>query len=188
MITTNLVLIPYWVETALTRNSMSLNDFFNYEKLRSIQSVHDIAQLTTLQELEELRINGVIRSDALSPLFSRWKETSQGNQNSELASVIPNLSHSKDLKCEVLSRLSNQTDSFSPSNEDTPKYKIVDVGRETIAVVLYAGYIEYESNPNQFTDIIAKLLQSLYVYHSVTDVSATALYKYYVQSLERRFK
>lgn len=177
----NFVLIPFWVENVLNRNNIDIIDILNYSKLKSILSTNDLAQLKSLQTIEE--ISSFKELDGKWYLFNSWMNSAQESEKVELDSVINQLSCSKDLQQDLLDRLSLE---YAPLvfDESASKYKILDLNRDVTAIVLNPGFIDFERDQmNQF-NLISDLLKSLYVYSTFSEVSNYSLFNKYVQSLE----
>lgn len=184
MINKQFVIIPYWVENVLNRNNIDLIDILNYPKLSAVLSLDDLAQLNALQTLEESKTIKELTNGQC--LFSSWRQSTQESQWVELDSALYPLSCSKDLRRDLVERLSLE---FAPMSYDThnstlPKYKIVDLNRDITLFVLNPGFIDFEFDKINFFTIISDLLKSLYVYHTTSEVSSYQLFSKYIQLLE----
>lgn len=180
------IIIPYWVESALARNQYNLVDVLDYTKVKNTLSVNDIAQLLAVQSMEGMAINKCF--DSSWCLFSSWRSSAQSSSNEvELDSIISPLSCSKDLQEDLLQRLSL---SSAPLvyNENDPKYRIVDFDRNITAVVLNAGFEDFQRDQINFFKLNVDLLKSLYVSMSITEVSSYGLFVNYVRSIERSLR
>lgn len=183
------VLIPYWYENALTRNDLTLVDILDYSKIRNIMSIMDIAQLTFINgdnhekgnSTESLKIKKVLD---LRQAFCNWTQTAQEEQRTELVSVLPQLLCSADLGESVVKALTfDQND--NQSTEQNQTFKIVDLSRDVIAIVLYKGFVNViNSDIQSYVGLLMDLLEKLYSLNPVHEVNQSPLFKELVASLD----
>lgn len=181
MLNKSFIFVPYWVETVLKRNNLNTSEVLNYPTLKTLLSLNDLAQLISLQKLDEIKI--IKELDSTQCLFNSWRNSTQKSQLTELDSVLEPLSCSKDLTLDLIERLSLCN---APMSYDytLPSYKILDLNREVTAVILNPGFMDFESDKINYTNFISDLLKSLYVYNTVTEVSNYPLFNSYVHLLE----
>lgn len=177
----NFILIPYWVETVLKRNNLNTVEVLNYSTLKTLLSLNDLAQLLLLQKTEGIKI--IKELDSKQCLFNSWRNSTQTSQLTELDSVLEPLSCSKDLTLDLLERLSL---SNAPLKYDfaLPRYKVLDLNRDVTAVILNPGFIDFECDKINYSNLISDLLKSLYVYNTISEVSNYSLFKSYIHLLE----
>jgi hypothetical protein len=172
-------IVPYWIESAMTRNSMQLGDILNYEKLRTVVSLNDAAELLALQSLQNFTIEKLV--PYMSVLLSRWRESAQGAYLTELESVLPLLSCGDSINAGLIERLSSGN---PPSiNEDSLKYKIVACQKNTHCIVLDNGFIEHQALPNFTLTFSRSLIDSLKFYLDTKEIASLSFFKHYVRSL-----
>jgi hypothetical protein len=174
-------IVPYWIESAMTRNSMQLGDVLNYEKLRSVVSLNDAAELLALQNLQIFTIEKLV--PYMSVLLSSWRESAQGAYLTELDSVLPSLSCGDCISAGLIERLK----SGDPASitEDSLKYKIVACEKNTHCIVLDNGFIEYQSLANFTITFSRSLIDSLKFYMDTKDIASLSFFKHYVRSLSQ---
>lgn len=174
----SVILVPFWIEKALKRNNFSLRSILNYDTLVGIMSKEDLSEMLCLQHLENVDVlqyfNGY--------LLSSWERTIDNCDKVELGSTVIPLSHSETIKNQVLSRLALKANVDNSSNCN-PVFKIVDIERNTFAIVLYEGFIESIGNDSGKLALIEELLKLFYVYCKVEDVANTSLFSTYIDLL-----
>lgn len=178
METTSFILIPFWVEKALKRNKLSLKDILDYQLVRKILSLEDLAGLISFQQSNSLEVfngfyNGV--------LLSSWEKTS-GHLKAELGSAVIPLSDSEEVKKYVSMRITSPNTSEDINGDDL--YKIIDIERNTFCIVFKEGFTQLAlSSFDVQLNFIRNILKVFYVYHSVDVVSKQPMFKYYIEML-----
>lgn len=158
---------------------MQLGDVLNYEKLRSVISLNDAAELLALQDLQIFTIEKLV--PYMSVLLNSWRESAQGAYLTELDSVLPSLSCGDSISAGLIERL--KSGDPTSINEDSLKYKIVACQKNVHCIVLDNGFIEYQALPN-FTLIFSRsLIDSLKFYLDTKDIASLSFFKHYVRSL-----
>lgn len=184
------VLIPYWVVRVLKRNSLSLSDVLDYNKIRNVLSIEDAADLLSLQHLY---VAPFIDRNYFGRLLNSWEESASGDLKRELVSSVISLSYSegskesnllrlnKDHTDDDITRFGNDTES---SDKGQPAFELVDFDRNVFALILKPGFTEYVSTYKGQIELVTAMLKQLYVYYKVHKVSSTTLFDSYVKLLE----
>ena len=184
------VYVPYWVETALNRNSLPLNACLDYSKLRQILTLEDMSGLLALQDIKSLtREEG---SNIAGTLFSMWNNSVTDAQRPEFTQAIVPMSRSTELKIETVKRFEENDYLLGsigiglPSDQQAPEpifYKIVDAGGATSLVVLYKGFQKFISEPDNEYKFVVDQLKIFYVYLKAYQVSHLSVFKKYLRLL-----
>jgi hypothetical protein len=174
----NFIFIPYWVESALKRNAMSLSDVLDYSKISTVLSQEEVASLSALQTS-----NFFFKENYTSDLFTPWRSAATSAQLTQLDYVISPMAQNKELTGSISSRLSSAQSPIQ-YDESAPKYSIVSINHGCVAVVLRPGFTEYIAEITNEHNFIVDLLKTFYVYLSVTDVSSLPIFRRYIQILE----
>lgn len=182
------VYVPYWVETALNRNSLPLNACLDYSKLRQILTLEDMSGLLALQDIKSLtREEG---SNIAGTLFSMWNTSVTDAQRPEFTQAIVPMSRSTELKIETLKRFEENDQVLVsiglPLDQQAPEpvfYKIVDAGGTASLVVLYKGFQKFICDPNNEYKFAVDQLKIFYVYLKSYQVSHLSVFKKYLRLL-----
>lgn len=182
----NIIFAPYWIEKALARNKHTLRDIVDYSVLRRFISQNDLSGLLGFQQspVVDIMSVGFGKSDSIAQystdsLLSRWEESAGQRYKEELDSTVVPMSYS--LEKETLTRLKKSLD----SNEiESPIFKVIDIDKRNIVVVLYEGFIEGIKDPKVKYNLVKQLLSLSYVYCRVEEVSKSQLFRTYVDLLE----
>lgn len=182
----NIIFVPYWIEKALARNKYTLRDVVDYSVLRRFISQNDLSGLLSFQQspVVDILSAGFGKSDTVAgystdSLLSRWEESAGQRYRDELDSTVVPMSHS--LEKETLTRLKKSLDS---TDIEDRVYKVVDIDKRSIVVVVYEGFIEEIKNPQTKYTLVKQLLTLSYVYCRVEEVSKSQLFRTYVDLLE----
>ena len=177
-----LVFIPPWVETAVSRSNLTLEACLDYSKIRPILSLEDMSGFLALQDIGKLTGE---ESDYNGTLLSSWQE-SAGAQISELTNAIVPLSHSNEPSEELIQRLSLDTEYVNNSDPQNTFYRTVDLGRGKAAFVVYPGYFEYIKKPENQYKVVVDQLKLFYVYLKPYQVAGLSLFTRYLKLLSNR--
>lgn len=171
----HLILVPFWIEKVLKRSNLSLTESLNYSKLLGLLSLSDLSAFLKFQNCD----NYSITSGENIALLSSWERSCQNDERVELDSTVVPLSCEEEATAYIKeSFLANQ------SAKDTVPFKVVDLDREHYGVVIYPGFTEYIlTNSNKVTFIEA-LLELLYKYFEIHEVSEFPIFKDYLRSME----
>lgn len=191
MVDQKFILIPYWYENVLSRNDLTLVDILDYSKIRNIMSIMDIAQLAYING-ESSNASDAIKTFKISKVlglrqaFCSWHKTAQEEQRTELVSVLPELLCSADLEESIVRGLSRQSEDGSIIADDNNQtYKIVDLSRDVIAIVLYRGFIDtVNSDIQSYVGLLMDLVEKLYQLNPVHEVNQTLLFKELIECLD----
>lgn len=173
----NIIFVPHWIVEVLKRNSCSLRDILNYDVIRKYVSTDDLSGLLGFQQTPEI---GSLKMTAQDSLLSRWEGSATQRNRLELDSGVVPMSYSKEK--EVLSRLCKS--GFDSFDEKQFIYKVVDIDRDNIVVIMYQGFVEEIKTFNVLKELVTQLLAQCYVYCKVEQVSRFTLFKTYVDLLE----
>lgn len=182
------VFLPYWVESAIKRNGLNLEICLDYGQLRSILSLEDMSGLLALQDIKAVTRDESVLSRTL---LNSWAESAKGTHETELNTSIIPLSRSTELKEEIFKRLSEETNQPSIWNSGTADltstyFKVVELGRSGAAQVLYPGYPNFISNPENEYAVVKTQLQLFYVYLKTYQVSVLPVFRRYLSLLANK--
>lgn len=178
------VFIPFWVETALQRNSCAMDVCLDYSQIRCILSLEDMSGLLALQDCKSVTRD---ESALNRTLLTSWNETAMGAQRIELDSTIIPLARSNELKDEICKRLQKCSDTGDAIENETVYYKLVDISRDVAAMVVYPGFPEYVSKPENEYKVLVDQLKIFYVYMKLHQVSLLPIFRRYVLLLQQLF-
>lgn len=182
------VFIPYWVETALNRSSLSLNTCLDYAKLRQILSLEDMSGLLAIQDIKSLTREESSFNNGT--LFSMWSQSIPDAMKSEFLQAVVPMSRSTELKINILKRLETSevpAPFLLPGIDQAPVeptyYKVVDIAGATNAIVIYKGFATFVSDPENEYKFVVDQLKVFYVYLKAYQVSLLPIFKKYLRML-----
>jgi hypothetical protein len=178
-----ITLIPYWIQNALSRNSMQIQDVFDYNKLRKVLSFDDALDIYFLNKHSQFLVSGLLDN---GDLFNRWRNTCSQEYITEVGSVMSNLSCNDEKLKDIIARLNQDDDDIESNNPKKQLYQLIDLDRENSILVLNPGYVKNEHTPVAYYKILTDLLQLLYMYNKIQDVSRTKLFYKYLMYLQKQ--
>lgn len=173
----NLILIPFWIEKALKRNNLSLTESLNYSTLRGLLSLSDLSAFLKFQNCD----NYSITTGENNTLLSSWERSCK--ESVELVSTVVPLSCEESATVYINESYSNGT----PVQADKP-FRIVDLDREHYGVVIYPGFRDYVTNKLNKVTYFETILEVLYKYFEVYEVSQLPIFRDYLRSIEDSIK
>ena len=185
--TKEIVFVPHWMAATIRRKGMSITSLLDYSKIRQIFSLNDLAGLLCVQDgtgENTANNNNVIvpfsNKHWFGHLLSSWNKSATSAQALELDSTVKPLSHSDDVRGEILSRFEEVDD----MQDDRPFFELIDVERGCVFIIMNPGFIKGLQDPEVKFDLVRKILKVFYVHNSVRDVSRTDMFGDYVAMLE----
>jgi hypothetical protein len=173
------VLIPYWVQEALSRHSCGLDDALNFDKLVQYVNTNDLIGFYAIQQYLLEFAGYEVHGDALA---QKWGETSraEGNNSLLMQTIIPfskDPSYIQDLE----SRLFTVESAFDRLPHHVEPFNVYDITHDVAGVVLHPGFYTEESGANGFrAALIVAILKVLYAYNAYHEVASTPLFKRYL--------
>lgn len=152
----------------------------NYSSLSKIMAKEDLGGLLCLQQLENIDL---LQNTYNGYLLSSWEKTIENCNKVELGSTVIPLSHSEEIKNQVLSRLASSGQQTNPDVPLAPVFRIVDIERNAFAIVINEGFLDSLQNDQGKLTLIEELLKLFYVYCKFEDVAKTSLFSTYVNLL-----
>ena len=181
------VFVPYWIQKLLQRNQLDYIELLNYDKLRSVLSIEDVAQLHCLNQYYE--------NLALKPfkdgnnLGFKWSDSRSDKNRAEFEQVINRLAMAEATISTVDSRLRFDDDGSTVADSDFPKdpllkingedrseeyYSIIPNGGTVIFIVLQKGIFNTLEVRGARLKLVSEYLKALYAVLPMREVS-----KYY---------
>lgn len=171
----NLILVPFWIEKVLKRNNLSISAALNYSKLRGLLSLSDLSAFLKFQNCD----NYSIQSEENNALLSSWEQSCQSDERVELDSTVVPLS----LKDDAINYIKESFSADLLTSNPIP-FKVIDIDRENYGAVIYPGFAEYMLSSTNKVTYIEALLELLYKYFEIHEVSSMAIFKNYLRSME----
>lgn len=171
------VLVPFWIENVLKRNKLSCRDLLQYDTVRSLMSVEDTASLLATQSCTKLKMF----ENYNNILLSSWEKSNNPKSRYELGSTVTHLSCSEDIRTSVFNRL--VSDEYP--QDDSDKFKIIDIDRNIFCIVLYEGFITSMIKEAMQLNLIRDILKISYMYRRVHEVSEYPIFDDYLNLLNR---
>ena len=203
----NHILIPRFIQKALSRHNLPLSSFIDFNKMREFLSINDIVLVQTLQRNEHwktlLDITAVEDKDFWygtdSCLYNLWYESATEENKTYLVNILSVLVESGQANDEIAERLFNndggatdKTIDGELSNDpldnvvaqaqepETLPYEIIDIGSKYYGIILDSGVFPNREFSNK---LIKDILRSSYLYCSQSEVAQTQLFRLYMNRL-----
>ena len=202
----NHILIPRFIQKALSRHNLPLSSFIDFNKMREFLSINDIVLVQTLQRNEHwktlLDITAVEDKDFWygtdSCLYNLWYESATEENKTYLVNILSVLVESGQANDEIAERLFNNHDCVESNDSvasnnisvievadsvnklETQPYEVHDIGPKYYGIIL-----ESSVSPNRdFSNkLIKDILKSMYLYCSQSEVARSPLFKLYMDRL-----
>jgi hypothetical protein len=177
------VLIPHWVQDTLNRHKLQLVDVLDFQKIRGLFSVNDLAGCLAMECFEALCYGASIPDQSSLTLRSAWFDSATAEQKSEV-SRIDMLSMDGSVQSDLKNRL------FSMESRDeryTKPFITYDLSPSIGAAVIYPGYfVDGEEYSDTSLSLIESVLRVFYAYDSHHAVARSELFKQYLQLLSNK--
>jgi hypothetical protein len=178
-------LVPYWIQQAMARNKLNYIDLLDYDKLRSILSIEDIASLLALNTtcLFPKRFD---QADVFAQLFVSetylyftWSDRMSATNRVEFDNVISPLSRSDALVKSTMDRLlsDNPLNFDIISSGDLYQLQVNNDG--SVFAFIQKGLLSALEDRNCALKLVSDYLQALYGLLTIPEVSARSAFKLY---------
>ena len=179
----NLCFVPFWFKPKLERNSLSVKDLTNYNKISQHFSGEDIALLTLLNnydvvsrfilgsKTEQTLGNSMLSYDLESQPFVSWYEQRYLEQILPLHAVLGSVLEQRLFKLET-----------KDDNEYPNAYEINDSSEKEVFVFIYPGYFNGSRN-DETKHLVNDLLKLYYAYHKYEELACMRFFKTYIEML-----
>lgn len=187
MITIKKVLIPYWVEKTFQRNNVDISAILDYSQVKPLLSIEDMLTLSLVQHLCNSKELSTLNLEYLrGELFTCWDKTATEEDKIGIAALFKlEQEYSNNPYKYLIDRLTaiNQFDNLFSTPAEEQDYKIIDLERDTLGIVLYPGFLTNYSNKESRSKFLKDLTKRHYVYMSVPNVSSESFFKAYLETL-----
>lgn len=173
------VLIPYWVQEALSRQNCSLADAMNFDQLVKCVNTNDLIGFLALQEFM-LELAGYEVSG--SALMLQWMQTArdEGSESLLTQTIIPFTSQPEFLD-DVHVRLFTRDSQFERQAHHVEPFNMYDITHDVAGVVIHPGFFTEETGSDGYrAALIVAILKVLYAYNAYHEVASTPLFKRYL--------
>lgn len=174
-----IIVVPFWVQEALHRNNLRLEDLLNFNKVRTVMSTSDLAAFLTLQS----QLNAVVGTSDINTYFSlyeAWRTSSTPDNLGFLENSVRALEQTSIPKEELDQRLFVSTP-FMKERYKEP-FNSYDITPEYGAIVIYPGYFG-QANAELQLQVVRAVLRLLHMYHEQHDVNSTPWARQYIALL-----
>lgn len=176
-----LIILPYWIKQLLDRNKLNYIDILDYDKVRKLMSIEDVATFIGLNNSDYLKTNLLGRLLGASHyLKHHYLDDAAKEQVSELQSVIIPLSQSEIIYKTIIDRLSldNIAEKDCTSSEDL--YSLQINNDSTIFLFVKKGILNALEDRDYAKKLISAYLRALYSLIPINEVSYTDAFKLYL--------
>lgn len=165
----SIILIPYWIRQALDRNKLNHIEILNYDTIRKILSIEDIAQLVCSNQLEKHPILG--RLLMYKDLTKVWSATMSGAYCKEYLHVILPLSQAEQTYQAVVDRLMDTTSRATIGLSFETMYRIQVASGDMFTLYIEQGLFNALEDRVYAKSFISDYLKALYSLIPMSDVS-----------------
>lgn len=163
----SVVMIPYWIQQVLDRNKLNYIDALNYDAMRRILSIEDMAQLKCCNLFDNQSILGKILS--FGDLALLWQDKMSAENRAEYDNVVCPLSYSEASKIAVAERLTYLDAPSIPSFENIHRIQVM--GSTLVFVFVQRGLLNALENRDYAKALVSDYLKALYSLMPIRDVS-----------------
>lgn len=167
-----IVVIPGWVLRAALRHNLNTVDLLDYNKIKPILSIDDMAEWFFLNDgftLDKHYLSNINLLDAITGFTEAQKAE-------VLNSVLP-LSRSETIACCATTKLGGS----NPMN--CCEYQFIPIAN-ALYVVLNEGFMAKIADPDYKSEFVKAYLQECYSVISIPEVSQLSLYKLYLSQFK----
>lgn len=179
------VLIPYWVQDALSRNNCALSDALNFDQIIKCVNVNDLIGFLALQEYM-LELGGYEVSG--SALMLSWSASAkeEGSESLLTQTIIPFTGQAEYIE-DVHSRLFTRDSQCDRLAHHTEPFNMYDITHDVAGVVVHPGFFTEEAGSNGYrAALVCAILKVLYAYNAYHEVASTPLFKRYLGLLAEK--
>jgi hypothetical protein len=179
------VLIPYWVQEALSRHKDGLHEALCFDTLHKFINTNDLIGFLALQDYVLELAGHEVHGDALT---LKWTETAREEASKTLLTqtIIP-LVKSPEYLDDVFWRLFSRESCFERLPHHTEAFNVYDITHDVASIVIHPGFFTEEAGSNGYrTALIVALLKVLYAYNAYHEVAHTPLFKRYLDLLAQK--
>lgn len=176
-----LVIVPYWVQQLLDRNKLNYIDLLDYNKVRSLMSIEDVATFMGLTNNESMKETFLGRLNGYDNyVYYRYLERATAEQRKELETVIVPLTQAETTTKTLLDRLSldNPAEKDHISSEDLYTLQVNNDG--TIFLFVKKGILNALEDRDYAHKLVSAYLQALYGLAPIHEVSQKDAFKLYL--------
>ncbi len=176
----NVILLPYWAEDVIKRQKLTMGDLLDFEKVRTIFSVHQLAELLAMQRCCE-KIVGSYEGGFFTGLFWQWTQSARGEGHTFLTEVVVPISDHANTQSAFEQEYFNKE---ARQERHAEPFIIYDLQREVVGLVVYPGWFDQaETNPELQLKLVRALIRAFYAYQPRHEVAQRPLYLNYIRLL-----
>lgn len=172
------LVVPYWIMQAFTRNNLNHIELLNYDSLRKVLSIDDMAQYYCVNKVPESEC--AVLYYIASGLENFGFSTPQ--QKKELTEVIKPLSNVPDTWNSVFERLSFESEAETV-DKDALYHSTVSLHGGVTILIIKRGFLDACKNRNYARKVVSDYLKAQYSQLPINAVSKLPAYSYYLKLL-----
>lgn len=177
--------VPYWIKNAININKLTYYDILDYDKMRNILSIEDIAEFkfatslynnnTTILNKE---ITNFFNNFIYSDIWYKWSTNVNNKNKLEYINTIRPLSYTDDIINSVINKL-YAFDNF----DDKQRYHEIIELNNMIVVIIKKGFLNAISNKEYKLNLLREYLSAMNKLLPQHIVTVKSVYKLYIDSL-----
>lgn len=174
-----IVLIPFWVHEAMTRNQLPLAECLNLPVLRPVLALQDLVGFCTLQNFLR-QLTGVEVSDGLFEHLLDSIPADQPDLKDFFLNQVWAMQGDESFRRDIQARL------FEPELKQScyeEPFITYDLTPTVVGVVIFPGFFTKNGTQELQSNLISAILKVLYVYDTYSEVAKTSLFKRYLELL-----
>jgi hypothetical protein len=164
----NILLIPFWIENALNRLKLPLNQILDLSSIYDSISKEDLASVISLNQDGNKTVFGC----------SVYCSTMAWGNDSELLNKLYELNSV--VSPTLYDRLFSQ-DAYNSKYQSA--FRIVDIDSSTTLVIIYPGYFGGSESAKYQSEIRRAMLKICYVYQGYTEAAKESYFEKYLREL-----
>lgn len=186
--------IPRPIHAHLLKNKFNTIDAISYDKMRSVLSLDDLAQVCFLNTSNDSNPLSYLHDgdyeyciNSLEKIFaSSSSEGMNDNHRAEYFSTIVPLSQTAQVAEAAIANLSHSEDDMMGlyASSDTALYKFALLNNAIITVVVREDFFSAIQNRKVLLDFLRECLRYIYGLVPISEVSRTSLFSKYMKELK----
>ena len=177
------VVIPFWIQEALYRNNLTIEECLDYAKIKTVLSTDDLCGFYNAQDLLRVVVGSEDSMLTNNELFGLW-ERSIPSDNPELLAEMRDLAYNLTRVLgqpgTLVSRIFGDDTKVDRYNEP---FKIVDLANKVVGLVLYPGHFNLGGELCLQGNLVAALLKAFNMYNSYDEAARSPLFKRFLDLL-----
>lgn len=176
-----IVLIPHWIADGLKRKNMVMADCLDFVKIKDIFSLNDLAGFIALEHFSDV-IFGIEAPVPATGLHIGMRIPEGYPEAKKLFwDTVCKIADDASTRTEIKERLFTLE---SKQERYEKSFYTYDLTQDTLGIVISPGFFVGDAMKNEQLLLVESILRTLYVYHTLPDVSSSPIFRRYLELIK----